>query len=61
MPRPLHPRQVHREHGEARRVALEYFARYPNDRYQTEVESWRLLQSANIEFVMRRLREPKQL
>ena len=28
------------------------------DRYQTEVESWRNLQSANIEFTMKRLREP---
>jgi hypothetical protein len=26
--------------------------------YQTEVESWRHLQSANIEFTMTRLREP---
>jgi hypothetical protein len=32
-----------REHGEARRVAREYFAKYPKDRYQTEVESWRQL------------------
>jgi hypothetical protein len=28
------------------------------DRYQTQVESWRHLQSANIEFTMQRLREP---
>jgi hypothetical protein len=28
------------------------------DRYQTEVESWRELQSQNIEFTMKRLREP---
>jgi hypothetical protein len=27
-------------------------------RYQTEVESWRELQSQNIEFTMKRLREP---
>jgi len=26
--------------------------------YQTEVESWRELQSQNIEFTMKRLREP---
>jgi hypothetical protein len=31
---------------------------YPKDRYQTEVESWRNLQSSNIEFTMKRLREP---
>src|ERR1700679_2292837 len=30
-----------REHGEARRVVREYFAKYPKDRFQTEVESWR--------------------
>jgi len=28
------------------------------DRYQTAVESWRHLQSQNIEFTMKRLREP---
>jgi hypothetical protein len=42
----------------ARKLAAEYFERYPKDRYQTEVESWRDLQSDNIEFTMRRLREP---
>jgi hypothetical protein len=47
-----------REHKEARRVAREYFEKYPKDRYQTEVESWRHLQSANYEFTMKRLREP---
>jgi hypothetical protein len=36
----------------------EYFEKYPKDRYQTEVESWRKLQSDNIEFTMKRLREP---
>jgi hypothetical protein len=39
-------------------VATEYFERYPKDRYQTEVESRRNLQSANIEFTMKRLRDP---
>jgi hypothetical protein len=47
-----------REHTAARKLAREYFERYPKDRYQTEVESWRHLQSANIEFTMKRLREP---
>jgi hypothetical protein len=28
------------------------------ERYETEVESWRHLQSQNIEFTMKRLREP---
>jgi hypothetical protein len=42
----------------ARELAKEYFERYPKDQYQTEVESWRNLQSANIEFTMKRLREP---
>jgi hypothetical protein len=40
-----------------RRLAREYFEKYPKDRYQTEVESWRKLQSDNIEFTMKRMRE----
>jgi len=46
-----------RERSAARKLATEYFRRFPKDRYQTEVESWRNLQSANIEFTMKRLRE----
>jgi hypothetical protein len=42
----------------ARKHAAEYFERFPKDHYQTEVESWRHLQSDNIEFTMKRLREP---
>ena len=42
----------------ARKLAAEYFERFPKDRYRTEVESWRELQSQNIEFTMKRLREP---
>jgi hypothetical protein len=42
----------------ARQLAVEYFERFPKDRYQTEVESWRHLQSDNIEFTIKRLREP---
>jgi hypothetical protein len=42
----------------ARELAREYFEKYPKDRYQTKVETWREIQSYNIEFVMRRLREP---
>jgi hypothetical protein len=34
------------------------YERYPKDRYQTEVDSWRNLQSSNIEFTLKRLREP---
>ena len=34
------------------------FQRFPKERYQTEVESWRHLQSQSIEFTMKRLREP---
>jgi hypothetical protein len=45
-----------REQTAARKLAEEYFQ--PKNRYQTEVESWRHLQSANIEFTMKRLREP---
>jgi hypothetical protein len=47
-----------RERSAARALAKEYFERYPKDRYQTEIESWRHLQSANIEFTMKRLRKP---
>ena len=36
----------------------EYLQHFPKDRYRTEVESWRELQSQNIEFAMKRLREP---
>jgi hypothetical protein len=42
----------------ARQLAREYFERYPKDQYATEVESWRQIQSHNIEFVMKRLQEP---
>jgi hypothetical protein len=32
---------------------------FPRTGYETEVESWRHLQSSNYEFTMKRLREPK--
>jgi hypothetical protein len=44
----------------ARELARDYFERYPKDRYETTVETWREIQSYNIEFTMKRLREPKQ-
>jgi hypothetical protein len=47
-----------KEQSFARQLAKEYFEKYPKDRYQTEVESWREIQSRNIEFIMKRLREP---
>ena len=40
------------------KARLEYFERFPKDWYMTEVESWRETQSSNIEFTMKRLREP---
>ena len=43
-----------------RELAREYFEHYPKDRSETVVETWREIQSFNIEFVMKRLREPKQ-
>jgi hypothetical protein len=43
-----------REHGEAHRIV---FLEYPKDRYETEVESWRHLQSRICEFTMKRLRD----
>jgi len=42
----------------AKKVAAEYFERFPKDRYLTEIEGWQHLQSDNIEFTMKRLREP---
>jgi hypothetical protein len=42
----------------AKRLAAEYFERFPKDLYQTEIESWRHLQSDNIEFTLKGLREP---
>jgi hypothetical protein len=47
-----------RERTAAKKLAAEYFHRFPKDRYQTEVETWRELQSQNMEFTMKRLREP---
>jgi hypothetical protein len=44
---------------EARELAREYFERYPKGRYKTKVETWREIQSYNVEFTMRRLREPR--
>jgi hypothetical protein len=44
MPMPKDPfirEKFTREHTAARKLAEEYFARYPKERYQTEVESWR--------------------
>jgi hypothetical protein len=59
MPRdPFIHEKFTKELNAARKLAREYFERYPKDRYQTEVESWRNLQSSNIEFTMKRLREP---
>jgi len=59
MPRDLFIREKFtKDRNAARKHAAEYFQRFPKGRYQTEVESWRLLQSQNIEFTMKRLREP---
>jgi hypothetical protein len=59
MPRdPFVREKFTRERTAAKKLAAEYFLRFPKDRYQTEVESWRELQSRNIEFTMKRLREP---
>ena len=43
---------------DARKLAAEYFERYPKDRYLTEVGGRPHLQSDNIEFTIKRLREP---
>ena len=58
MPRdPFVREKYNKERTAARRLVAEYLQRFPKDRYQTEVESWRL-QSQNIEFTIKRLREP---
>jgi hypothetical protein len=49
-PRPIRPRKFTREISYARKVARDYFKRYPKDLYETEVESWADIQSYNIEF-----------
>lgn len=49
-----------RDLSDARKVAREYFLQYPKNLYETEVEGWREIQSGNIEFTMKRLREPTQ-
>jgi hypothetical protein len=59
MPRdPFIREKFTRERTAAKKLAAEYFQRFPKDRYQTQVESRRHLQSRNIEFTMKRLREP---
>ena len=59
MPRdPFVREKFTRERTAAKKLAAEYFEHFPKDRYQTEVESWRHLQSQDIEFTMKRLREP---
>jgi hypothetical protein len=59
MPRdPFIREKFTREQSFDRKLAKEYFERFPKDQYRTEVESWRNLQSANIEFTMKRLRDP---
>jgi len=56
---PLIREKFTKEQSFARKLAREYFEKYPKDRYQTEIESWRKLQSENIEFTVKRLRRPK--
>jgi hypothetical protein len=59
MPSDPFTREKFTKERSARQEAIrEYFKRYPNEKFQTEVESWREPQSQNIEFTMKRLREP---
>ena len=59
MPRdPFIREKFTRESWTARRAVREYFKRYPKERYQSELETWRYLPSQTIEFTMKRLREP---
>jgi hypothetical protein len=47
-----------RDRTAARNLIREYRERYPKAQYQTEIESWRHVQSDNFEFTMKRLRVP---
>jgi len=47
-----------RAHSFAAGARSSIFEKYPKERYQTRGRSWRKLQSDNIEFTMKRLREP---
>jgi hypothetical protein len=59
MPRdPFIREKFTKDRNAARKLVAEYFRRFPKEKYQTEVESWRDVQSQNIEFTMKRLREP---
>jgi hypothetical protein len=58
MPDPFIQEKFTKERTTARRFAAEYLQRFPKGRYLTEVESWCELQSQNIEFTMKRLRDP---
>jgi len=58
---PLVRENFTRELSYARKLAREYFEKYPKEKYQTEVESWQQIQSYNIEFTMKRLRAPIEL
>jgi len=56
MPRdPFIREKFTKERTAARKLAMEYFERFPKDKYQTEVEGWRHPQSDNIEFTIKRL------
>jgi hypothetical protein len=56
--RPVRPREIHPGAHGRQEVGRGIFQRFPKERYRTEVESWRHLQPQNIEFTMKRLREP---
>ena len=56
MPRdPFIREKFTRESSTSRRVVREYFKRYPKERYQSELKTWRYLPSQTIEFTMKRL------
>jgi hypothetical protein len=56
--RPFCPREIHEGAQSAKKAGRGIFPAFPKERYQTEVQSWRELQSQNIEFTIKRLREP---
>jgi len=54
---PLFARNSPEAHGR-QKAGRGIFPALSKERYQTEVESWRHLQSQNNQFTMKRLREP---
>jgi hypothetical protein len=59
MPRdPFVREKFTRERTAAKKLAAEYFQRFPKERLAYQTEAGAMLQSQNIELTLKRLREP---